>query len=454
MRCLAIGILWFLAMGNASRPVGAASQVALSTGPAQKILYTAAKSYDPLAWMDGGERFSSGATIYVADGAGSRELASEFAASADANVSFDGTRVLFAGKQRSEDRWQIWEVGIEGGTPRRVTNCAEGCVRPFYLPEERMVYAERQGGRFVLRAAGMSGENALPLAHTPGSALPSDVLRDGRVLFDATYPLGEKGLPEIYTVYSDGSGIEAYRCDHGRARHSGKQVGSGDIVFAVGGGLARFSSARASQVQITAPAGEYAGEIVETNAGEWLMPWRKKAQDSFRLVWWKPGEAGLRMAVQEPGVNVVEPVLVAERVVAKRHPSGLHDWAFGNLLCLNSYTSKYKFTKGSIASVRLYTKTGEGKEILGTTPVEADGSFFVQVPGDQPLQIELLDSQGKVLRRESGWFWLRRGEQRACVGCHAGPETAPENAVPAILLKSTTPADMTHAAKNSSVGGH
>ena len=78
-------------------------------------------------------------------------------------------------------------------------------------------------------------------------------------------------------------------------------------------------------------------------------------------------------------------------------------------------------------------------KLLGTAPVERDGSFFVQVPTDRPLQIELLDAAGKTLKRESGFFWMRRGEQRGCVGCHAGPETAPENAVPMILLKSTTP---------------
>ena len=81
--------------------------------------------------------------------------------------------------------------------------------------------------------------------------------------------------------------------------------------------------------------------------------------------------------------------------------------------------------------------------LLGTAPVERDGSFFVQVPSEQPLQIELLDGAGKTLKRESGLFWMRRGEQRGCVGCHAGPEAAPENAVPMVLLKSTTPADMT-----------
>ena len=69
-------------------------------------------------------------------------------------------------------------------------------------------------------------------------------------------------------------------------------------------------------------------------------------------------------------------------------------------------------------------------------------------------QVELLDEAGKTLRRESGFFWMRRGEQRACVGCHAGPETAPENAVPMILLKSTTPADLTRESENSASGGH
>ena len=148
--------------------------------------------------------------------------------------------------------------------------------------------------------------------------------------------------------------------------------------------------------------------------------------------------------------DAVQPVLIAERAVPNRHPSGLHDWPNANLLCLNAYTSKYQFAPGSIHSVRLYTRDAAGKpKLLGTAPVERDGSFFVQVPSEQPLQIELLDAAGKTLKREAGFFWMRRGEQRVCVGCHAGPETAPENAVPMTLLKSTTPADMTGATAQS-----
>ena len=445
MRHFAIGGLLFLALGVVPAE-DAASRAS------QRLLFTVAKRYDPLAWMDGGERFSSGATVFIRD-ASQHPLVPNFAASADPAVSFDGQTALFAGKRKPLDRWQIWEIRLDGGDPKRITSCAGGCVRPFYLPEGRIVYAEQLDGRFAILATASDGGKPLSLTYGPGSSLPTDVLRDGRILFEATFPVDDKELLELYTVYSDGSGVESYRCDHGKARHSGRQVGSGDIVFAAGSGLARFTSALATQVELSAPQGEYAGDVVETASGDWLFAWRPNGDSQFQLMRWKPGETSLQPVLQEPGSNVVQPVPVAERTVPNRHPSGLHDWSVGNLLCLNAYTSKYEFSPASIKSVRLYTKSASGVEILGTAPVEADGSFFVQVPGDQPLQIELLDGKGKTLKREAGWFWMRRGEQRACVGCHAGPETAPENAVPMALLKSTTPADMTHPARTSA-GGH
>jgi len=430
-----------------------------SSGPdSPAFLFTVAKRYEPLAWIRGSDRFSSGANIFLQDASGRHPLIPSFEASADPAVSFDGKKVLFAGKQKTGDHWQIWEGALDttpGGAPRRVTSCTDDCVRPFYLPDDRVVYAKKTGGRFVIEAADRAAGKTLQFAYGPGNFLPTDVLRDGRILFEATYPLGTRGTPELYTVYSDGSGVESYRCDHGQARHSGKQVASGDIVFTSSSGLGRFTSARAQGVHVAAPAGEYAGDAAETLAGDWLLAWRPDAKSNFQLKRWKPGEGSLSSVAEEQSGNVIQPALVVGRTAPKRHPSGLHDWSYANLLCLNAYTSKYKFAAGSIHSVRLYTCDSTGNEkLLGTAPMERDGSFFLQVPADQPLQIELLDSSGKTLKRQAGWFWMRRGEQRACVGCHAGPETAPENAVPMILLKSTTPADMTGTSTRVSLGGH
>jgi hypothetical protein len=431
----------------------------LSSGPDSPLfLFTVAKRYEPLAWVRGADRFSSGANIFLQDANSRRPLLSGFAASADPAVSFDGKSALFAGKLKADDHWQIWEVALDATTPsarpRRVTSCADDCVRPFYLPEDRVVYARKSAGRFVIEAADRASGKTVQLNYGPGNFLPTDVLRDGRILFEATYPLGTQGAPELYTVYSDGSGVESYRCDHGPARYSGKQVASGDIVFTSSSGLARFTSARAEEVRIAAPAGEYAGEIAEISSGDWLLAWRN-GKTPFQVMWWRPGAGALRSAAADSDSNsdVIQPTLVAARAVPNRHPSGLHDRPYANLLCLNAYTSKYKFAAGSLHSVRLYARDSAGTaKLLGTAPVERDGSFFLQVPADQPLQIELLDSSGKTLKRQAGWFWMRRGEQRACVGCHAGPETAPENAVPMILLKSTTPADMTGTHVSS--GGH
>ncbi len=455
-RSIAVGLCSLVVMAGIS---GFAPLFSVfSSGPdSPTFLFTVAKRYDPLAWMRGADRFNSGANIFLQDASGRHPLIPGFAASADPTVSFDGKSVSFAGKQKTEDHWQIWEVALDVTTPapRRVTSCTEDCVRPFYLPGDRVVYAKKTGGRFVVEAADRTAGKTLQLTYGPGNFLPTDVLLDGRILFEATYPLGGHGTPELYTVYSDGSGVESYRCDHGQARYSGRQIGSGDIVFTSSSGLGRFTSARAQEVHIAAPAGEYAGDAAETLSGDWLLAWRPDAKSDFQLKRWKPGEGSLSSVAEEQGANVVQPTLVTRRTAPKRHPSGLHDWSYANLLCLNAYTSKYKFAAGSIHSVRLYTRdrTGTAK-LLGEAPVERDGSFFLQVAADQPLQIELLDNSGKTLKRQGGWFWMRRGEQRACVGCHAGPETAPENAVPMILLKSTTPVDMTGTSTRVSSGGH
>ena len=417
-----------------------------------KFLYTITPQYDALAWMRGGERFPGGAHLFVRDSSGQHALLKDFTASADASVSFDGQRVLFAGKQKAADHWQVWEGSISGDELRRITSGPGDCVRPFYLPEDRVVYACKVDGRFVIEAQNLSGGKPLPLTYGPVNSLPTDVLRDGRILFESAYA---EGVPEIYTVYSDGSGEESYRCDHGSARYEGRQVSSGDIVFASKMVLAKFTSARAQQVPINVPSGEYAGQAAETSSGDWILPWRAASSESYQLVLWTPGSASLLPLLKEQSANVIEPMLIGERPVPNRHPSGLHDWANANLLCLNAYTSKYKFAAGSIRSVKFYTRDqGGAAKLLGEAPVERDGSFFVQVPNDQPLQVELLDAAGKTLKRESGFFWARRGEQRVCVGCHSGPEISPENAVPMTLLKSTTPADLTGATNTGASGGH
>jgi hypothetical protein len=308
-----------------------------------------------------------------------------------------------------------------------------------------------------LEAAELDGSKVVQLTYLPASALPADVLQDGRILFEADFPLGTGATPELYLVYSDGSGVESYRCDHGAARWGGKQFASGDVVFTHGAAMARFTSPLATEARIVAPRAEYAGAIAETASGAWLLSARAGAGSHYALKLWKPGAATLQTLLAQTGKDLVEPVELAPRTRPNRHPSALHPWSYGNMLALDARQSRGGDLKVLPASVRLETMDAAGHTVVtGTAPIEADGSFFVKTPADQPVRFALLDAQGAILRQEHGWFWIRRGEQRICVGCHAGPEHASENQVPAVLLRTTTPDDLSgvkNATQQAAPGG-
>jgi hypothetical protein len=394
-------------------------------GAPPPFLYTQTARYDAAR----ADRFPAGATLKIWSGAESRALVPSFAWSADACVSFDAKRVLFAGKPKASDAWQIWEMALPAGVPRRLTKFSDDAIAPFYLTDERIVYARRTASGFQLETALVGGSDVNRLTYSPGDHIATAVLRDGRILFDGPHASGR----DVFTVYADGTGVETVRCDHGRDRHAGAELASGDIVFATEGSLARFTSARAAQVEFRSPGGEFAGPGAEIAPGEWLATWRPSADRPFGIVRWSAGEVRRVTAG-------VQPALIQPRVAPKRHPSAVGNREGANLLCLTVYTSKLAIPAGSVASVRLWG--AEEKTPLGDAPVESDGSFFVQVPADRAIRFELLDRAGKTVAAEKTWFWARRGEQRVCVGCHAGPERAPENAVPEALLRSTEPVRM------------
>jgi hypothetical protein len=237
-------------------------------------------------------------------------------------------------------------------------------------------------------------------------------------------------------------------------------MNSGDVIFTHGASLARFTSPLAHEELIAAPQAEYAGAIAETASGAWLVSARTASGTHYALKLWKPGSVALQAVLTVSGENLVEPVLIAPRNTPKRHPSGLHDWDYANMLALDARQSRMGDFKAAPASVRLETQDAQGHAVvMGAAPVESDGSFFVKTPADKPIRFALLDTKGAVMRQEHGWFWIRRGEQRICVGCHTGPERASENRMPAVLLRTTTPVDLsgaivTSTAQQKSPGGN
>jgi len=67
------------------------------------------------------------------------------------------------------------------------------------------------------------------------------------------------------------------------------------------------------------------------------------------------------------------------------------------------------------------------KRVLGTVPVEADGSASFRIPANTPIAVQPLDAQGRALQLMRSWFVGMPGEIVSCVGCHEMQADAPVN---------------------------
>ncbi|MHC4199372.1 MAG: HzsA-related protein, partial [Planctomycetota bacterium] len=67
------------------------------------------------------------------------------------------------------------------------------------------------------------------------------------------------------------------------------------------------------------------------------------------------------------------------------------------------------------------------KRILGTTPVEADGSVCFKVPPGRALHFQLLDGDFRCVQTMRSFTGVMPGEVRGCVGCHEGRSATPVN---------------------------
>ena len=64
------------------------------------------------------------------------------------------------------------------------------------------------------------------------------------------------------------------------------------------------------------------------------------------------------------------------------------------------------------------------KRIIGTVPVEPDGSANFIVPANQPISMQPLDEKGRAVTLMRSWTTAMPGEVQSCVGCHEKQNSA------------------------------
>lgn len=65
------------------------------------------------------------------------------------------------------------------------------------------------------------------------------------------------------------------------------------------------------------------------------------------------------------------------------------------------------------------------KRVLGTVPVETDGSALFTIPANTPISIQPLDEHGAAIQWMRSWLTGMPGEIVSCIGCHENQNTIP-----------------------------
>lgn len=395
-------------------------------------------------------RAGAGPQLALLDWSGGvRALAPGLAASADADVSFDGKRVVFAGRRGAADVWQIYEMELAGGEPRRITKTAEDCRQPVYqsrifsldipLPWPQVAYVS--GG--ALHTVKLDGSLHQQVTFTPARAAHPVMLPEGRMIYA---PEGGRGAA-LMGVNLDGTDYALFVA--GVRPRSPAVVGGSEVVYVEGEG--RLAAVRlerplhTKRMVTAAGAGVFAAPAGLPD-GSLLASWRPAAGGPAVLVRVDAATGRKTTVFSSAGADVLQTRLIAPREEPAGRGSVVDEAAeWARLYCQSVYTTDRPelVNARAVRRVRVLTGPAATPRKLGEAELEPDGSFHLEVPPDQPLKLELLSAAGAVVR-SSAWIYARKKENRGCIGCHEDPELTPENREAQAVVKK--PVSMLQAA--------
>ena len=81
------------------------------------------------------------------------------------------------------------------------------------------------------------------------------------------------------------------------------------------------------------------------------------------------------------------------------------------------------------------TRDDPGKFVIGTVPVEADGSAYFRVPSGVAFFVQALDEEGIAVQTMRSATSVQPGQTSSCIGCHEPRNTSPLGENPMALAR-------------------
>ncbi len=375
----------------------------------------------------------AGIVIVSPDGA-RRVLSRGFHSAADPDVSFDGRRVLFAGKPAARDPWNVYEIAADGSNLRQITRGLGDCRSPGYqstyyeITEKDPWYqvtfvrtdpavVNEYGGAPVssLYSCKLDGTWLRRLTYNLSSDFDPNIAWDGRLLYASWQRPGfENGLlgrVRLFGVNTDGADCAALVGESGkRIQHMPCTTIGGLAVFVEADRAPWDGAGTLACVQLRRPFHTYRPLTRESDGlfhspsplpdGRILVSRRPADGSATHGVFClDPASGRLERVFDDPQYHDVQARLLAPRAEPDGRSSSMDPSdPRGKLYCLDVYTSdlkgRHRMSPGTIKKVRvlegLPRPAGSAEAAIGTAQL-APRRILAEVP----IQEDFEDRGGK-----------------------------------------------------------
>jgi len=377
----------------------------------------------------------------------------------DPQVHYSGRKILFSWRKGGTHHYNLYEIGIDGQGLRQITTGPYDDIEPTYLPNGDIVFCSSRCNRWVncwysqvatLYRCDADGRSLRPISSNTEHDNTPAVLPDGRILYTRWEytDRSQVDFHHLWTFNPDGTGQMTFfgNMRPGIVMIDAKPIPGTQLVAAIFSPGHGVNEHQGTLTIVNPNAGPDAHDRAVAVKGSPpgvrdpypLSPrWFLVAHRNRILL--VDAVAGVSEPIHTDAHMVHEPSPVRHRprervipdradfgratgrmvladVTRGRNIAGVQRGEVRKLLVLEMLPKPVNYSGGPEPLTYLGTFTLE--RILGTVPVEEDGSAFFELPAHRPVFFVALDRNDMSVKRMQSWVSVMPGETTGCVGCH------------------------------------
>ncbi len=382
----------------------------------------------------------------------------------DPQVSYDGTKILFSYRKGGTQNFNLYEIKTDGTGLKQLTSGPWDDIEPTYLPDSSIMFCSSRAKRwvncFVVQVANLhrcdaDGSNIREISANIEQDNTPWPLPDGRVVYTRWEYVDRSQMRyhHLWYMRPDGTGQMVYYGNYipDNVRIDAKPVpGTSNVVcmHSYGHGTTEHTGDVAI-INVQNGPDNPNGEKIISSGGTFRDPF-PLSPDSFLVangtslaLMRGNGQATtlyqLSAALSANGAKLNEPRPICARprepilsnttdltdsmgtlllldVYIGRNMTGVNQGDIKKLLVLETLPKPVNFA-GQMEPMT-FGGTFTMDRVIGTVPVEADGSAYIRLPANRSFFFVALDSNDNSVKRMQSFLSVVPGEKVSCIGCH------------------------------------